>query len=115
MLTLFGLYLFGVNAVTFVAFASDKRRAVVGDRRVPEGVLLRLAALGGIAGALAAQRLFRHKTRKEPFRTWLRLIAVAHLALLIGVAAWARLAPDAFAAATGGLVGGRTIPVADGR
>ena len=114
MLNLFGLYLLGVNAVAFAAFASDKRRAVVGDRRVPEGVLLRLAALGGIFGALAAQQLLRHKTRKEPFRTWLWLIAVAQLVLLVGVAVWARLAPDAFSAVIDGLGGGRTIPVADG-
>ena len=90
MLKLVGVYLLGVNAVTFAAFASDKRRAINGDRRVPERTLLGLAALGGIVGGLAAQRLLRHKTSKEPFRTQLWLIGVAQVALLVAAAIWAR-------------------------
>ncbi|MGV8998173.1 MAG: DUF1294 domain-containing protein [Parvibaculaceae bacterium] len=39
--------------------------------RVSEKTLLTLAAVGGAFGALAGQRVFRHKTQKEPFRTYL--------------------------------------------
>ena len=88
MLKLFGLYLLGINALTFVTFASDKRRAASGDRRTPESKLLALAAFGGTVGALAAQRLFRHKTRKEPFRTRLWLIVLAQTVLLVGAILW---------------------------
>lgn len=84
MLTLVALYLLAVNALTFVAFAGDKRRAVSGDRRTPERTLLGLAALGGTPGAFAARQLFRHKTRKAPFRTQLWLIALAQAVLIVG-------------------------------
>lgn len=66
-----------VNAWTMVRFWQDKTRAVAGGRRIPEADLLGLAILGGSPGAFAARRLFRHKTRKEPFSTNLLLIAMA--------------------------------------
>lgn len=72
-------YLLLVNLAALAAFGLDKRRAVrrdhhIGRRRIPERRLLALAAAGGAAGAAVAQRLFRHKTLKEPFASWLRLI-----------------------------------------
>ena len=76
------LYILGINAATFGAFALDKRAAERGARRVPERRLLTLATLGGSAGALLGQQLLRHKTRKEPFRTSLWAVAGVHLALL---------------------------------
>ncbi len=78
-------YLAVVNLAAFCAFASDKRRAAAGQRRTPERDLLGLALIGGSAGAIAGQQVFRHKTRKEPFRTLLWLIPVIQLAAL---AAW---------------------------
>lgn len=89
MVELVGLYLLGVNALTFAVFASDKRRACGGDRRVPERTLLQLAAVGGSPAAIAAQQMLRHKTRKEPFRSLLWLIAVLQFAGLVGAALWA--------------------------
>lgn len=77
--------LFGVNALTIALFWFDKRRAVAGDRRVPEADLLLLALLGGTPGALFARRVFRHKTRKEPFSTMLLLICVAQIGTIIGL------------------------------
>jgi uncharacterized membrane protein YsdA (DUF1294 family) len=76
-------YLAVINAAAFAAFASDKRRAIRGASRIPEATLLRLAVLGGTSGAIAAQQLLRHKTRKEPFRTQLWLIAAAQTLLLL--------------------------------
>jgi uncharacterized membrane protein YsdA (DUF1294 family) len=61
-------YLIGINVVTVLLYGYDKRQAIVGGGRVPE-VILHLAALvGGSGGALLAQILFRHKTRKFKFR-----------------------------------------------
>ena len=69
------LYLLAINLAAFAAFAADKARARRGDGRIPERTLLILAALGGTPGAIAGQQLMRHKTRKEPFRALLWLIA----------------------------------------
>jgi len=76
-----------VNAWTLYLFRLDKQRARAGRRRVPETELLLLALAGGSPGALIARRLFRHKTRKQPFSAWLMLI-VAVQALALAAAAW---------------------------
>lgn len=74
-----------INLVTIVRFWQDKQRAIRGERRIPEGNLLGLALFGGSPSALLARRWFRHKTRKEPFSTYLLLIAVVQLGALIGL------------------------------
>ena len=55
------------NALAFVVYGYDKHQARVHGDRIPERVLLALALIGGV-GAYAACELFRHKTRKQPFR-----------------------------------------------
>ncbi|WP_439628015.1 DUF1294 domain-containing protein [Shinella sp.] len=71
-----------VNVVTFCVFWWDKEAARDGHWRVSEARLLQFAFIGGSLGAFAAQRLLRHKTRKEPFRTQLMAILVLHAALV---------------------------------
>lgn len=73
-----------LNFVTFAMFWYDKQRAIQGGRRVREADLLALAMAGGSLGALAARRLFRHKTRKQPFATLLMLIVAVQAGGLIG-------------------------------
>lgn len=72
-------YLAVVNFLTFILFSQDKRAAIAGRRRIPERTLLGLAAVGGSLGAVAAQQMLRHKTRKQPFRTLLYLILAAQI------------------------------------
>jgi uncharacterized membrane protein YsdA (DUF1294 family) len=84
------LYLMVINAATFAAFAFDKQAAQRGDRRIPERHLLTLAMIGGTAGAVAAQQMLRHKTRKEPFRSTLWTLVALHLILITVVVYRAR-------------------------
>ena len=83
ILAFFLYYLAFVNAVAFMAFWSDKRRAVTDRRRISEVLLLFLSLCGGWFGAKISQRLFRHKTRKQPFRLILDLVPVAWLAVVL--------------------------------
>jgi uncharacterized membrane protein YsdA (DUF1294 family) len=73
-----------INLWTMLRFWQDKRRAILGVRRIPEADLLWLAFFGGWPGALLARQLFRHKTRKQPFSTWLQLIAAVQIGAAIG-------------------------------
>ena len=62
-----GFYLFLINIVTFLAYASDKRRAARRKWRIPEKTLLGLSLIGGAAGGIIAMYCFRHKIRKPAF------------------------------------------------
>jgi uncharacterized membrane protein YsdA (DUF1294 family) len=79
------LYLLALSLAAFILFAWDKRCAIVGRRRIPERTLLMLALAGGTPGAIAGQRLLRHKTRKEPFRSRLLWIAIGQTTLVLAL------------------------------
>lgn len=85
LLPLILLLLLMVNFWTILRFWQDKCRARAGDRRIPEADLLGLALIGGSPGALLARHLFRHKTRKQPFSTWLLLIVALQLGAAVGL------------------------------
>ncbi|ANL27740.1 hypothetical protein AMC90_CH01910 [Rhizobium phaseoli] len=70
-----------LNLLVFWVYFLDKQAARDGRWRVSERTLLLLALVGGSLGAVAAQQLLRHKTRKEPFRSILTGILVTHGAL----------------------------------
>lgn len=81
-------WLAAINVAAWIAFAGDKRAATRGAGRTPERTLLLLALLGGSPAAIAAQRILRHKTRKQPFATLLALIALAQGAAVAAALAW---------------------------
>jgi len=56
------------SVITFVAYALDKRAARRGMWRTPEGTLHVLSLVGGWPGALVAQRVLHHKSRKGSFQ-----------------------------------------------
>jgi uncharacterized membrane protein YsdA (DUF1294 family) len=56
------------SVAAFVAYAIDKSAAQRGAWRTSERTLHLLALMGGWPGALIAQRVFRHKSRKPSFR-----------------------------------------------
>src|SRR5690349_13411126 len=53
-----------MSVIAFAAYALDKRAARRGSPRTSEQTLLTLGFLGGWPGAVVAQQVFRHKTRK---------------------------------------------------
>ncbi|WP_431322068.1 DUF1294 domain-containing protein [Rhizobium sp. YTU87027] len=69
-----------LNAFVFSVYFLDKQAARHHWRRTSERTLLALAFVGGSLGAVCAQKLLRHKTQKEPFRSILRAIVVFHAA-----------------------------------
>ena len=81
--TLLVWYFIAVNLTTFVVFIIDKYKAVHGEWRVREIVLLGMACAGGAAGALLAMDLFNHKVNSNHFMIGVPLLLCAHLAILV--------------------------------
>ena len=75
-------YLFLINIVTFLAFASDKRRAARRKWRIPEKTLLGLSLIGGAAGGIIAMYCFRHKIRKAAFAYGLPIMLLAQIIVI---------------------------------
>jgi uncharacterized membrane protein YsdA (DUF1294 family) len=71
-----------LSVVTFTTYGADKSAAVNGRWRTSESTLHLLALAGGWPGALAGQRVFRHKTRKQPFRAIFWLTVAVNCAVL---------------------------------
>ena len=57
-----------MSSIAVFVYAFDKSAAVRGGWRTQEGTLHLVALLGGWPGALLAQDLFRHKSRKVEFQ-----------------------------------------------
>ncbi|TDM55495.1 DUF1294 domain-containing protein [Aliivibrio fischeri] len=77
------LYL-GMSLLTYAMYAVDKNAAKKGNWRTSENTLHVLSLLGGWPGALFAQNQFRHKSKKQPFKTILWLTIFVN----IGAFAW---------------------------
>lgn len=74
------------NLFVFLVYWWDKEAAKNGEWRIRESTLLSLALVGGSLGAISAQRLLRHKTRKEPFRSILLSIVILQAGLVASLA-----------------------------
>ena len=70
-----------LNVVSFFLFGIDKFLSRRGMRRISEKRLLMSAWAGGSIGAIAGQKLFRHKTEK--FRTILWVILATQCILIV--------------------------------
>ncbi|WP_095153581.1 DUF1294 domain-containing protein [Pseudomonas sp. Irchel 3E13] len=63
----------------------DKRQALVQGQRIPEKLLHLSELLGGWPGALVAQQLWRHKTRKLSYQVVFLLIVLVHQVVWVDV------------------------------
>ena len=88
----------GASVVSFAAYGLDKSAAKSGRRRVSEQSLLLLGLVGGWPGALVAQQVFRHKTRKRSFRRAFWFTVVVNVAVFAGLVYVAVRMPGVFGA-----------------
>jgi len=82
LLRLVLLYLLAVNALTYLMYWWDKRRARLGKRRISERELLLWALAGGTPAAALAMRRHRHKTSKRSFRLWFLAVILLQAAVI---------------------------------
>ena len=70
------------SVLVFVLYRLDKSAALSGRQRTPEDTLLVVGLIGGWPGALVAQRLLRHKSRKTSFQVMFWTTVVLNCAVL---------------------------------
>lgn len=75
-----GVYL-ALSLITAIVYALDKAAAKRGAWRTRESNLHLLSLVGGWPGALVAQQIFRHKSKKKSFRTAFWMTAVLNCAV----------------------------------
>lgn len=78
-----------VNVLAFLLYGIDKWKAKRARWRIPESVLLGLAAVGGSIGAWLGMRVWHHKTQHKKFRYGVPAILVAQIVLLVWIF-WSR-------------------------
>jgi uncharacterized membrane protein YsdA (DUF1294 family) len=73
----------GASLVVFILYGADKSAAQNNRWRTPESTLHLFALVGGWPGALIAQDIFRHKSKKEAFQTIFWTTVVLNCAALV--------------------------------
>ena len=74
-------YLLGMNAAAYILMAVDKTNAIRKARRIPEAVLLLIAALGGSLGEWLGMASLHHKTKHKKFLVLVPVFLFVHIAL----------------------------------
>ncbi|GGY79933.1 hypothetical protein GCM10011613_26160 [Cellvibrio zantedeschiae] len=69
---------FSMSLFSFYLYWNDKRHAEIDARRISEARLHFFELVGGWPGALIAQQVFRHKTRKLSYQFIFWLIVILH-------------------------------------
>jgi uncharacterized membrane protein YsdA (DUF1294 family) len=70
------------SSLTFIAYAWDKSAAKNGGWRTQESTLHLLSLAGGWPGALVAQKMLRHKSRKQSFQFTFWVTVVINCSIL---------------------------------
>lgn len=76
------------NLLTLIIYGADKMAARKAWRRVPESTLLVFGIVGGWPGAIVGQQLFRHKTQKQPFKTYFIISVILNVIALGEFITW---------------------------
>lgn len=73
------------NVLTLAIHGIDKTAARKTWRRVPESTLLVFGVVGGWPGAIVGQQLFRHKTQKQPFKTYFIVSVIVSILVTVAI------------------------------
>ena len=73
-----------LSILTFILYCIDKRRAIHQQWRIPEFTLHLFELMGGWSGALFAQKIIRHKNKKQSYQVVFWLIVILHTGLWMG-------------------------------
>ncbi|CAM4089212.1 MULTISPECIES: DUF1294 domain-containing protein [Lelliottia] len=87
------IWLLLANVLTLMIYGVDKMAARKAWRRVPEATLLVFGVVGGWPGAIVGQQIFRHKTQKQPFKTWFVISVIASIAVMVALYRFAPVSP----------------------
>ena len=68
-----------MSLITFFTYRSDKRKAIKGEWRIRESVLISLGFFGGAIGALLSMQIFRHKTKHWYFWAFNTVFLLLHI------------------------------------
>ena len=78
-------FFLAINLLTFLFYGIDKWKAKRARWRIPESLLLGMAAVGGSIGAWLGMRVWHHKTQHKKFRYGLPAILLAQIVLLVWI------------------------------
>jgi uncharacterized membrane protein YsdA (DUF1294 family) len=76
-----------MSVITLAAYGIDKRRAILGRRRIPERTLHTLEFCCGWPGAIIGRTAFKHKRRKVGFSVITALLILTNIGILAGMIA----------------------------
>ncbi|WP_421506553.1 DUF1294 domain-containing protein [Erwinia rhapontici] len=73
------------STLTCLIYGWYKLAARKGWRREPKSTLLVFGFVGGKPGAIIGHQLFRHKTQKQPFKTYFIISVVLNVMVVIAI------------------------------
>lgn len=76
-------YFLGMNSLTYIIYAYDKKQAIRGNYRVSEQFLLLLVVVGGMFGAILSMIVYRHKIKKMTFLIKYIIASIVFVYLLV--------------------------------
>ncbi len=76
-------YILGLNSLTYIIYAYDKKQAILGRYRVSEQFLLLLVVGGGMFGAILSMVVHRHKIKKMTFIIKYIIASIVFVYLLV--------------------------------
>lgn len=79
------IYMFTVSIISIALTLLDKKRAIKGEFRISENILLLFSLLGGSTAMLITMKLCRHKTKHKKFMLGIPLIILLQFSALIAV------------------------------